>query len=291
MNDVLSPETVKLDTVPLSPHIATEIRGLDLAKPLDGATIAALRRLWLDRAVLLFRGQTFTQEDLLRFAGYFGEVGKRGLSGKAIPSALGGVHPDIMFISNIRKDGKTIGALPDGEMNFHHDMIQTEIPHIASLLYAIEVPSYGGDTCFASGHAAYDTLDPEIKARLEGKRAFHHYQYGSQKRGEPGRASDLVDEFAHPVFRTHEENGRKAIYVNRLMSLKIEDMEEPESSELLAALFDHAEKDEFVYRHQWKVGDLVIWDNRNSMHARTDFPSDQRRLMWRTQVRGTQRPY
>jgi taurine dioxygenase len=95
----------------------------------------------------------------------------------------------------------------------------------------------------------------------------------------------------HPVFRTHDETGRKAIYVNRLMSMRIEGMDEKESDQLLNAVFDHAEKPEFVYVHKWRVGDVVMWDNRNSMHARTDFPSDQRRLMWRTQVRGTQTPY
>jgi taurine dioxygenase len=187
------------------------------------------------------------------------------------------VLPDIMLISNIRENGQLIGALPDGEMQFHHDTIQREVPHIASLLYSIEVPSYGGDTCFASGHAAYDTLDPAVKASLEGRSVFHSYRYGTTKRNNADGGYDAVDQAAHPAFRTHEETGRKAIFVNRLMSVR--------------AVFDHAEKPEFVYRHTWKVGDLLIWDNRNSTHARTDFPSDQRRLLWRTTVSGTCRPY
>ncbi len=282
-------ERTKVDFVDLSPHIGTEVLGLDLSRPLDASTIAAIRKKWLDRSVLVFRGQKLSQEDLLRFTGYFGEVGERGLSAKVYPNGTGTILPDIMLISNIRENGRTIGALPDGEMNFHHDMIQVEVPHIASILYSVEVPTHGGDTCFASGHAAYDTLDPKIRAKLEGKRVFHHYQYGRTKRGEKAGTFDAVDQSAHPAFRTHEENGRKAIYVNRLMSTGVEGMGE-EGEELLNAVFDHAEKPEFVYSHKWKVGDVVIWDNRNSMHARTDFPSDQRRLMWRTQVRGTHKP-
>ena len=170
-------------------------------------------------------------------------------------------------------------------------MIHVALPHNASILYSVEVPSHGGDTCFAAGHAAYDTLDPAIKTKLEGKRVFNHYQYNTTKRGDTTGSVDAISQAVHPAFRTHDETGRKAIYVNRLMSMRIEGMDEKESDELLNAVFDHAEKPEFVYAHKWRVGDLVMWDNRNSMHARTDFPSDQRRLMWRTQVRGTQTPY
>ena len=130
-----------------------------------------------------------------------------------------------------------------------------------------------------------------MRSKLEGKRVFHTYQYGRTKRGDDSGTYDLSDQSAHPAFRTHEENGRKAIYVNRLMSVGVEGMDAKEGEALLNAVFDHAEKPEFVYCHKWKVGDLVIWDNRNSMHARTDFPSDQRRLMWRSQVRGTHKPF
>jgi taurine dioxygenase len=195
-----------------------------------------------------------------------------------------------MLISNVRENGETIGSLPDGELHFHHDMIQTEVPHKASILYAREVPNHGGQTCFAAGYAAYDTLPAEIKQKLEGKRAYHTYQYGTTKRGDLTGALNFVDSSLHPVFRTHDETGRKAIYVNRLMSVKIEGLDGEESEDALNAVFDHAEKEEFVYRHKWKVGDLLLWDNRNSMHARMDFPSDQRRVMWRTQILGTHRP-
>jgi taurine dioxygenase len=153
----------------------------------------------------------------------------------------------------------------------------------------VEIPGQGGNTLFASGYAAYDTLDPAIRDRLEGKKALHHYNYGTTIRG--GKmGTDAYAECVHPVFRTHEDTGRKAVYVNRLMTVKVLDMPEDDSDRLLHAVFDHAEKPEFVYEHVWRVGDLLLWDNRCSSHARTDFPSTERRLMLRTTVQGTVRP-
>jgi taurine dioxygenase len=176
-------------------------------------------------------------------------------------------------------------------MNFHHDMIHAELPHNGTLLYSVEIPSHGGDTLFASGYAAYDTLDPAIRHRLECRKALNHYNYGTTIRGDTSKAVEAFNEAVHPVFRTHDETGRKAVYVDRLMSMRIVDMPQAESNELLDAVFDHSERSEFVYRHVWRVGDLIVWDNRCSAHARDDFPSDQRRLMLRTTVKGTVRPY
>ena len=279
-----------LDVVPLSKHIGAEIRGIDLRSGLDADTIKQIHQAWLDHSVLLFRNQSFSQEDLLRVTGYFGEVAPLTRPAKFFPKGYARLLPNIMMISNIRENGETIGALPDGEMHFHHDQIHSEVPHNGTLLYSLEVPSYGGDTLFASGYAAYDTLDPSIKSQLAGRRAFHHYNYGSTTRGD-SRGVEAFSQAVHPVFRTHDETGRKAIYVNRLMTTRIENLPEAESDALLQALFDHSEKPEFIYRHVWRVGDLIVWDNRCSMHARDDFPSDQRRLMLRTTVKGTQKPY
>ena len=167
--------------------------------------------------MLLFRGQKLEQEDLLRVTEYFGAVGALGRPAKFFPKGYSRLLPNIMMISNIRENGETIGALPDGEMNFHHDMIHHEVPHNGTLLYSLEIPSYGGDTLFASGYAAYDTLDPAIKAKLEGRRALHFYNYGSTHRAARA-ASAPPRRPTHPVFRTHEETGRKAVYVNRLMT-------------------------------------------------------------------------
>jgi taurine dioxygenase len=280
----------RFDVIPLSKHIGAEIRGLDLRTPLDAETIAGIHRAWLNHEVLLFRGQNLAQEDLLRVTGYFGELAPLTRPPKFHPKGYARLLPNIMMISNIRENGETIGALPDGEMHFHHDQIHSEIPHSGTLLYSLEVPTYGGDTLFASGYAAYDTLDPSLKKKLEGRRALNFYNYGSTTRGD-SRGVGATNQAVHPVFRTHEDTGRKAIYVDRLMTQSIEGLSQAESDELLNAVFDHAEKPEFVYRHVWRVGDLLVWDNRCSMHARDDFPSDQRRLMLRTTVKGTVRPY
>jgi taurine dioxygenase len=278
-----------LDVVPLTEHIGAEIRRLDLRERPDEETIAAVYQAWLDHLVLVFPGQNLSQEDLLRATTYFGETGHLDRPAKYHPPGFSKMLPGIMLISNIRENGEPIGALPDGEMMFHHDMIHKDVPSKATLLYSVEIPSYGGNTLFASGYAAYETLDPAIRTRLEGKRALHHYNYGSQQRGQGG--VEAFNEYAHPVFRTHEDTGRKAVYVNRLMTVKVLDMDEAESDRLLNAAFDHAEKPEFVYSHAWRKGDLLLWDNRCSSHARTDFPSNERRLMLRTTVKGTVRPY
>jgi taurine dioxygenase len=195
-----------------------------------------------------------------------------------------------MLISNIRENGEPIGALPDGEMMFHHDMIHSEMPDKATLLYSVEIPSTGGNTLFASGYAAYDTLDPVVRNKLEGRAAIHHYNYGSTQKGD-GKGTEAFGACKHPVFRTNEDTNRKAVYINRLMTVGVEGMAPEESDPLLNAVFDHAEKPEFVYEHVWRVGDLLLWDNRCSSHARTDFPSTERRLMLRTTVKGAVRPY
>jgi taurine dioxygenase len=280
----------KLDVVPLTKHIGAEIRGIDLREKPDDDTVRAIYQAWLDHLVLIFPGQELSQEDFIRATGFFGEIGALSRPPKYFPKGFSTILPGIMMISNIRENGEPIGALPDGEMMFHHDMIHAEVPSKATLLYSVEIPSAGGNTLFASGYAAYDTLDPAIRDRLEGQKALHHYNYGTTIRG--GKmGTDAFAECEHPVFRTHEDTGKKAVYVNRLMTVKVLDMPEDESERLLNAVYDHAEKREFVYEHVWRVGDLLLWDNRCSSHARTDFPSTERRLMLRTTVKGTGRPY
>jgi len=279
-----------LQFVPLTKHIGCEVRGVDLREPLAPAAASAVYRAWLDHAVLLFRGQDLSQEDLIRITGHFGEQAPLGRPAHTLPKGFSRLLPNIMMISNIRENGETIGALPDGEMMFHHDTIHRPEPHKATLLYSVENPTYGGDTLFASGTAAYDTLDSAVKAKVEGRRAVNYYVYNSVVRNDK-QAVDATSQATHPVVRTHDETKRKALYVNRLMSVKIEDMPEEESDRLLNLLFDHSEKPEFVYTHVWRKGDLIVWDNRCSSHARTDFPSDQRRLLLRTTVKGTVKPY
>jgi alpha-ketoglutarate-dependent taurine dioxygenase len=280
----------RFEVVPLTKHIGAELRGIDLRQKPDEVTIRAIYQAWLDHLVIVFPGQTLSQEDLVRVTGYFGEIGALGRPAKYFPKGYSKLLPGVMLISNIRENGEPIGALPDGEMMFHHDMIHVEVPSKATLLYSVEIPSTGGNTLFASGYAAYDTLDPAVRARLEGRKAQHHYNYGSTQKGD-GKGTEAFGECVHPVFRTHEDTGRKAVYVNRLMTVGVVDMPQEESTPLLQQVFGQAEKPEFVYEHVWRLGDLLLWDNRCSSHARTDFPSTERRLMLRTTVKGTVRPY
>jgi len=279
----------KFEIAPLTKHIGAELRGVDLREKPDDETIRAIYQAWLDHLVIIFPGQKLSQEDLIRVTGYFGELGELHRPPKFFPKGYDKILPGIMMISNIRENGEPIGALPDGEMMFHHDMIHAEVPSKATLLYSVEIPSAGGNTLFASGYAAYDTLDPAIRSKLEGRKALHHYNYGSVQKGDD-KGTEAFGECVHPVFRTHDDTKKKAVYVNRLMTVKVVDMPQDESDRLLNAVFDHAEKKEFIYEHVWRLGDLLLWDNRCSSHARTDFPSTQRRLMLRTTVKGTVRP-
>ena len=280
----------KLDIVPLTKHIGAEIRGIDLRDKPDATTVKAIYQAWLNHLVIVFPDQKLSQEDLNRVTNYFGEQGMPRRPPKFFPKGYANLLPGIMMISNIRENGEPIGALPDGEMMFHHDMIHSEMPDKATLLYAVEIPSAGGNTLFASGYAAYDTLDPAVRNKLDGRLAIHHYNYGSTMKGD-GKGTEAFGACNHPVFRTNEDTGRKAVYVNRLMTVGIVGMPEAESGPLLKTVFDHAERREFVYEHVWRLGDLLLWDNRCSSHARTDFPSTQRRLMFRTTVKGSARPY
>jgi taurine dioxygenase len=274
----------------LTPHIAAEIAGIDLSRPLGSAEVAELYRIWLERVILVFRGQKLEQEDLLRVASGFGKVGKLARPGAYRPPGQGRLLDNIMLISNIRENGEAIGALPDGEMMFHHDTLHAKMPDKGTFLYSVEVPKTGGNTLFANCTTAYERMPARLRDRLEGRRAFHHYNYGSVQRGDDKGVAAFA-EATHPVFRTHEETGKKAVYVNRLMTRRIVDLPEGESERLLGEVFDHSENPEWVYEHEWEIGDLILWDNRCSMHARTDFSPAERRLLLRVTVEGEVQPY
>jgi taurine dioxygenase len=274
------PHTPSVVCRPLSAALGAEIVGVDLSREIDDHTFAQILAAWHRNLVILLRDQELSEEDEVRFAGRFG------------PPAM--IHtrqfvrhnPAVMLISNIREDGKPIGALPDGEMHFHTDQCHQERPAMASMLYAIEVPSVGGNTLFANGYKAYETLPAEVKRRIDGRHALNAYDYdgASMKRGT--RLREGVPFHIHPVVRTHPATGRKALYVNRLMTVRIEGLPAPESDDLLAFLFAHQERREFIYEHVWRPRDLVMWDNRCTLHARTDFSADERRLLRRVTILG-----
>ncbi len=275
-----NPAVPPLMTRPLSAALGVEILDLDLRDPLPPAVVVQLREAWYEGLILLLRDQTLAEEDQVRFAECFGPPAK------TINVNNTGKHPAVMLISNIRKDGKPIGALPDGEMQFHTDQCYIEKPAAASMLYAIEVPSVGGNTLFANAYLAYETLPAEIKRRIDGRKAVNAYDYENASTIRGTRLREGVPQYSHPVVRTHPATGRKALYVNRLMTIAIEDLPQAESDELLNLLFDHQEQRQFVYEHVWRIGDILMWDNRCTLHARTDFSSAERRLMRRITILG-----
>jgi len=270
----------RLKTRPLSDALGVEILEVDLRDSLSPTRVARLREAWYGGLILLLRDQTLAEAHQVRFAQYFGEPGR------TINVHNTGNHPAIMLVSNIRKDGKPIGALPDGEMQFHSDQCYVERPAAASMLYAIEVPRVGGNTMFANTYLAYETLPADIKRRVAGCMALNAYDYDNAATFRGTRIRDGVPHYSHPVVRTHPATGRKALYVNRLMTIAIEGFPAAESDELLNLLFDHQEQRRFVYEHVWRVGDILMWDNRCTLHARTDFAPTERRLMRRITLLG-----
>lgn len=265
---------------PLSPGIGAEIIGVDLSRELDDTLFAGIRDAWHRHLVILFRDQKLTEDDQVRFAERFGPPAR--IHTKQFVTS----HPAVMLISNIREDGKLIGALPDGEMQFHTDQCHQEKPAMASLLYAIEIPSKGGDTLFANGYLAYETLPEAVKQRIEGRMALNAYDYDSAATKRGGDVGKDAPSYVHPVVRTHPATGRKALYVNRLMTRRIEGLPLEESDELLNLLFDHQENPDFIYAHVWRPGDLLMWDNRCALHARSDFSPAERRLLRRVTILG-----
>jgi taurine dioxygenase len=196
----------------------------------------------------------------------------------------------VLYVSNVRVDGKVTGILPDGEMFFHSDTCYVERPAMASMLYAMEVPSHGGNTLYANGFRAYETLSEDMKEFLKGRCALNVYDYV----GNPTHRSDTlptdVKQYAHPILRTHAPTGRRSLYVNRLMTWSILGLSPAQSRKMLSRLFDHQERPEFVYEHVWTAGDVILWDNRSCLHARTDFDSSERRRLRRVTVLG-EKPY
>jgi taurine dioxygenase len=271
-----------VEGAPLSSALGAEIKGVDLRRPLAAESVDRIISAWRRNLVILLRDQELTEDDQVRFAEYFGPLNKS----KKVRPHHNASNPAIMFISNIRENGRLIGALPDGEMNFHTDQSHQETPCSGTVLYALEVPRKGGNTLFANCYSAYETLPDDIKRKLEGKYALHAYDYDSASTRRGTVLREGVPHAVHPVVRTHPATGRRSLYVNRLMTLRVEGMDPQESEGLLNFLFDHAERPEFVYEHIWRPGDLLLWDNRCTLHARTDFSAAERRLMRRVTILG-----
>ena len=264
----------------------------DLARDLDEATFREIERAFRDNIVVVFRGQTLSNERHIEFSRRFGELEIHIVRKYLLPG-----FPEILLISNIRDDrGEHIG-LADAGFTWHSDTSYRRRPSRCSLLYAKEVPQRDGrplgDTVFANAIAAYEALSESMKKRLAGLRAIH--RYSARRRGADSPRPKLTQaqleetpDIAHPIVRTHPYTGRKSLYVTAGECVGIVGMPEDEAVELIAELDTHCVRPEFLYLHKWQVGDLLMWDNTSSMHlAVCDYALPERRLMYRTTVIGT----
>ena len=277
----------ELDLTPLSPAIGIEACGLDISKPVDQAIASALRQAWAKNSILLVRGQDLTEDEQFAYAQIYGEVAARikppveKRTYRADPD-----NPMQLVTNELDHEGKPVGSLGDGEMWFHTDKCYVEKPHRASFLYAVEIPNAGGHTKFASLYNAYDCLPILLRQKLEGRKVLQMYDY---TKTEPGSLDQPLENLLHywqPVFVTNPDTGRKAVYISRLMSVRIEGYSADESWELINEVADIVEAPHNIYEHVWKPGDIMIWDNLSCLHARTDWPREQRRTLRRVTIEG-----
>ena len=278
-----------MTVVPLSPACGAEIKGVDLTKPLSDAQVAAIKHAWGKHLVLVFRGQTLSQDQQLRFAAYFGELGTRKKAPEKLRHRAEGIqqdHEKVLLVTNIKVDGEPIGAFGDGEFWFHIDSGYSAKPYNYTFLHALELPSTGGNTLFSNMYKAYEAVPPALKAKLKGKRALHIHEYNRAKQASHSGDLSGTPHAYHPVFITHPETRRKSLFVDRLMTVAIEGVDADESAAMLRELYDIGERREFLYEHVWQLGDFLMWDNRCTIHARTDFPKGERRLLRRCTVEG-----
>jgi alpha-ketoglutarate-dependent taurine dioxygenase len=267
----------------LDAPVGAEVFGLDLRKPIPARFIPELDAALYENVLLLFRGQSLTEAEQLAFCRQFGELYLT--LDRKVPNGVV-MTPDSRLVSNLEEHRSTVSQLHDSEMSFHHDTIFKDEPQKALCMHAIEIPTYGGNTLFANMYLAYEALPADLKARIAGKTALHVFAYTQTQRPDISKGYDRYEHAHHPLAIRHPATGRAALYVDRLMTMRIDGMPERESDELLAALFAHAERPEFHYEHVWRKGDVVLWDNLASMHARTDIPKDQRRLLRHSSVKG-----
>jgi taurine dioxygenase len=275
---------------PLASALGAEIRGADLRRDLEPGTFEKIRAAWVERGLLLLRGQALDEDSLVAFARRFGELELPPASERHARGEGGARRPEIWIISNVIENGRPIGSLGSSEAEWHSDMSYLETPPTASLLYAREIPAEGGNTCFASMAAACDALPPEIATRSAELRLEHDSAYtsagelrqGARPVDDPARAPGAV----HPLICRHPESGRSVLFLGRRRNAVLLGLPAPESERLLDRLFAFATGPDFVYEHRWRVGDLLVWDNRQVLHRRDAFDPSARRIMLRAQVRG-----
>ncbi len=271
---------------PSGAALAADVDGVELGD-LSDREFSEIHGAWLDHLVLRFRGQRLEVEDLIGFSRRFGdldwapvqETGRRFVDG----------HPEIYVVSNVIENGVPIGSLGAGEAVWHTDMSYLEHPPKASMLYALEIPPAGGDTYFCNMYRAYESLPGELKERISGLALKHDgtYNSGGYVRQGVAATDDPVSSpgVYHPLVATHTETGRSALYLGRRRNAYIGGLSLEESEALLDELWSYATRDDIAWRNEWRTGDVVLWDNRCTMHRRDSFDSNSRRVLYRTQIK------
>ena len=283
------PAGLELEVIPLG-ALGAEIRNVDLAQ-VTSRDIDDINEAWYCHDVLLFRNQKLTGDALLSFSRHFGALDSPPNQGAGRKSPPG--YPEIYVVSNVLDaHGEPIGALGDGEAVWHTDMSYAAQPPDASMLYSLEIPASGGDTCFASMKAALASLPTALLERIRHLDIKHDgtYDSGGCLRKGMTPSSDPRNSVGtpHPIIIEHPVSGDHALYLGRRRNAYVMGLELAESERLLDELWHYVET--VVYRHQWALGDLVFWDNRTTMHRRDAFDCKARRIMHRTQIKGSQAP-
>jgi taurine dioxygenase len=279
--------------VPLQPDrcFGAEVADVDL-RNVSKVDFELIHQAWIDHQVILFRNQTISDRDLIAFARRFGDLDHAPVqeNGQRIANGM----PEIYVVSNVIENGVAIGSLGAGEAVWHTDMSYLPAPPKASMLYALEIPPTGGDTSFCDMYTAFETMPAALRNRALGLRVKHDGTYNSGgyvRQGvtptdDPRRAPGTL----HPLVCTHPESGRRMLYLGRRRMAWIEGLDLPESEALLDEIWTHATTPDNGFTHRWQVGDLVLWDNRCTMHRRDPFDDATRRVMHRTQVKGSAPP-
>lgn len=275
-----------LHLVTLTPALGAEIRDIELTVALSGEAIAEIRAAWFEHLVLVFRGQKLSDAALVAFSRRFGELDVVPGWEPFTPHG----YPEVLTVSNVSQGDIAIGVLGDGEAAWHTDMSYMDRPPPASILHGLEIPAEGGDTCFMSMYAALDDMPGDLRAEIIGKTLNHDASYDSsgKLRSNQAPVGDVSQApgARHPIIRAHPETGRPALYLGRRLNGYVVGEEVADSEELLDRLWAHCDQEKFIYRHRWQPGDLVMWDNRCTMHRRDPFDPATRRIMHRTQIKG-----
>jgi taurine dioxygenase len=277
---------------PLSHSVGAEVLGVDLSR-LDDQTFVAVAQAFDERHGLLFRGQTLSPDDLVAFSRRFGDLDHAPVMEKGKTAVSG--YPEIYIVSNIKDDdGKAIGSLGAGEAVWHTDMSYLPNPPDISMLYALEIPPEGGDTSLCSMAAAHDELPADLREKTAGLSIKHDGTFNSGGYLRQGVREDsdpmTCEGQPHPVVCAHPRTGRPVLYLGRRRNAYIMGLERQESEDLLNTLWEFATLPDYTYTHRWRVGDLLMWNNRATMHRREPFDANARRLMQRTQIKGHAQP-